>query len=286
MAATKNHPANPDSRLHAILDKLAHSVDLHHSIIKSAQRVSSPAGAPLAPRSQPKNNFFISAVPPLSNSELKLPGGNDEPFYYCLGVDSTVPFVSLQGGGASQKIFSWGEMIEVQPKQTVTVKNESFMLGDISINSGHDYAAKPERISLPVDIDIVDFDNGGGLTFRTITPKFPADTRRCRRGYLKFQIITGAAFIDILFIGKPVKHSFPAVDSITGQQDYFNVFSIPPNTASGEAPMGYGSVNNILTPMAFTDQVTFQMFFEIADANDPGFVPPFVNTLMMYCLEY
>ena len=235
---------------------------------------------------QPRSNFFQSAVTPLTNSKLQLPGGKTEPFYYCLGVDSTIPFISLQGGGASQKIFSWGEMIEVPPGQTVTVKNESYMLGDISINSGHDFAAKPERISLPVDINILDDSSLPGFVTRTITPKFPADTRRCRRGYLKFQIFTGSDDFFIVFTGKPVKHSFPAVDTFTGKQTYTQFYDIPPFTSDGEAPMGYGSNSNLLTAMAFTDQVTWSVTFQTV-STQLGFQPPsLVNTLFMYVLEY
>lgn len=232
---------------------------------------------------QPRNNFFQAAIPPLSNSEIKLPGGRNQPFYYSLGVDSTVPFVSLQGGGASQKVFSWGEMIEVLPGQTVIVKNESYMLGDIQINSGHDYAAKPERISLPVDVDITEEPIFSGA-IRTYRPKFPADTRRCRRGYLKYQIETRLNQIDINFVGKPMKHSFPAVDLVTGQQTYTQTYSIIPFSLDGEAPMGYGSNDNLLTPMAFTDQVTWSLSTLIF-TPDPDF-DPFINTLFMYVLEY
>lgn len=266
-------------KLEAIVAKLHEAVEKHH------KAVSIQSGRGASPISQPKNNFFQANVPPLSNSELKLPGGANEPWYYCLGVDSTIPYVSLQGGGASQKIFSWGEMIEVQPKQTVTVKNESFMLGDISINSGHDYAAKPERISLPVDINILDLEIFPGFTVRFITPKFPADTRRCRRGYLKYQIETAASEVDITFTGKPIKHSFPAVDSVTGLQTYTQDYNIPPFTLDGEAPMGYGSNTELLTPMGFTDQVTWELLVQLT-STDPNFVPANINTLFMYVLEY
>lgn len=239
-----------------------------------------------SPISQPKNNFFQANVPPLSNTQLKLPGGKDEPWYYCLGVDSTIPYVSLQGGGASQKIISWNEMIEVQPKQTVTVKNESYMLGDISINSGHDFAAKPERISLPVDVNIEIIDGGPGVAATRITPKFPADTRRCRRGYLKYQIESGNFNMFFTFTGKPIKHSFPAIDSVTGQQTFTQLYQIQPFTIDGEAPMGYGSNANLETPMAFTDQVTWELLYFSENDDDPLFVAPDVNSLFFYVLEY
>lgn len=233
---------------------------------------------------QPKSGFFQAAVPPLTLSQLRLPGGQIEPYYYSLGVDSTIPFISLQGGGATQKTFTWGEMIEVMPGQTVTVKNESYMQGDIQINSGHDYAAKPERISLPVTTEFLSPDPFFPLIFgvSSFVSVFPADTRRCRRAYLKFQLQTNALnSVLFTFIGKPQKHSFPGIDSVTGAQTYTQFFSIPPATTAGSIPMGYGEVAiGSLEPMGLTDQVSFRVSF------DPLTPPTFLNTLYFYCLEY
>lgn len=228
---------------------------------------------------QPKTTYFAPGVAPLAKSNIVLPGGKEKPHYYCLGVDSTIPFVSLLGGGASQKIISWGEMIEVLPGQTVTVKNESYMQGDIVINSGHDFAAKPERISLPVTTKTENFVLVGVPVTR-ISSLFPADTRRCRRAYLRFQIQTGADALRITFTGKPQRHSFPGVDLVTGQQTYTQEFNIPPVTVAGGAPMGYGASLNSLEPMALTDQVHWNILF--ADATPPTFL----NTLFMYSMEY
>ena len=228
---------------------------------------------------QPKSSYFQPGVSPLSKSNIVLPGGKDEPYYYCLGVDSTIPFVSLQGGGSAQKVISWGEMIEVPPGQSVTVKNESYMQGDIQINSGHDFAAKPERISLPVTTKT---GPGAGPPNPTtiIESLFPADTRRCRRAYLKFQLETDISLLAITFTGKPQKHSFPAVDSVTGVETYTQPVQIPPFTVAGSAPMGYGALQNSTEPMALTDQVHFKIeYFDL-------FPPTFLNTLFMYVLEY
>src|SRR5258706_5191563 len=121
---------------------------------------------------QSQSNFFEAQVPPLQFAKsITLPGGK-----YSLGADSTIPFISLQGGGSSQKVFTWGELIEVPAGQKIQVKNESFMVGDIQINSGLDYANKPGKISLPVETN-----TDVGAFFTTITPRFPADTRLCRR---------------------------------------------------------------------------------------------------------
>lgn len=230
---------------------------------------------------QPKSTFFAPAVSPLANSNIKLPGGKDAPYYYCLGADSTIPFVSLQGGGAAQKVITWGEMIEVLPGQSVTVKNESFMQGDISINSGHDFSAKPARISLPVDTTVRLFDILG-ISFTEFSSKFPADTRTCRRGYLKFQAETDLSALQIVFTGKPQKHSFIGTDLVTGLKTYTQVFQVPPFTQAGSAPMGYGAQNGLgnLEPMAFTDQVHWKLTYQTLNA------PVFLNTLFFYVLEY
>ena len=230
---------------------------------------------------QPKSTFFAPAVKPLANSNIKLPGGKDKPYYYCLGADSTIPFISMQGGGAAQKVVTWGEMIEVLPGQTVTVKNESYMEGDISVNSGHDFAAKPARISLPVNTTQQLVPTFGGVLV-LLSSTFPADTRTCRRGYLKFQIETAITPVQIRFTGKPQKHSFIGTDLITGLKTYTQEFISPAFTQAGSAPMGYGAQNGLgnLEPMAFTDQVSWQLVY--------GQVTPpvFINSLFFYVLEY
>lgn len=225
----------------------------------------------------PQGNFFAPSVPPLGLTDLRLSPGK-----YSLGVDSTIPFISLQGGGSSQKIISWGEMIEIPEGQTVTVKNESFMQGDIQINSGWDFAAKPERISVPVTVeDFVEVTEEG--TLYGIQSTFPADTRRCRRGYLAAQFYTGAANqFTVRFRGKPQKHSYPGTDSATNEKTYTEIVVFPGATVGGIIPMGFSSnrSGSGLEPMAFTDQVSFAMY-RLGIANEP-----IVNDLFFYILEY
>lgn len=238
---------------------------------------------------QPKSNYFQANINPLSLSNLQLPGGKSESFFYCLGIDSTVPFVSLQGGGVSQKIFTWGEMIEVPPGQTVTVKNESFMRGDIQINSGHDFSAKPERISVPLRIKSVvgspaepDVSPGSQIS------EFPADTRRCRRAFVACNLTTVAALAQhsIVIFGKAIKHSFPGVDTtlVGGYYNYQTRLSYGASSLISEIPLGFAGDDgsNPNTPMALTDQADFILL---------GGVPPLlrvnlVSNLFMYILEY
>jgi len=226
---------------------------------------------------QTQGNFFEANIPPLAMSGLKLPQGK-----YSLGVDSTIPFISLNGGGASQKIFTWGEMIEVQEGQTVRVKNESFMRGDIQLNTGHDYAAIPPKISLPVLIE--NLPGAGPFGTTVVRGVFPADTRPCRRAYLRCQLQTQVNLIqEIVFLGKPQKHSYPATAIITGQNGYSKVIALVANTVYSEFSMGFGSDADQLTPMALTDQVSFELIF--APTSGPNVAPSF-NNVFFYVLEY
>src|SRR5690349_21420548 len=194
-----------------------------------------------------QNNYFVSDVKPMAVTGLMLSAGK-----YCLGVDSTIPFVNFVGGGNVNKVFSWGEMIEVPEGQSVKVKNASFMAGDISINVGHDYAAKPERISTPLTLVQTDLDLFGLTTFKTI---FPADTRRCRRAYLKFQLATNEQTVLLNVVGRAKKHSFPSTYTsiITGLTpfSYISSFTVGPASIGTTIPLGYDLGNATLElPMA------------------------------------
>lgn len=222
-----------------------------------------------------QNNYFIPNVPPLATTNQRLGGGK-----YCLGVDSTIPFVSFQGGGFAQKIISWGEMIEIPKGQTVTIKNESFMQGDISINSGHDFAAHPERISTPLLKKTISIDAFPGVTFYTGT--FSADTRRCRRAFLNFVIETALTPINLFFLGRSAKHSFPAIDNLAipgfGPFSYQSNLVIAPLTLDTSENMGYSLGLNKDLPHGLTDKVDFY----IADLDGTATI----SNLFMYVLEY
>jgi hypothetical protein len=224
---------------------------------------------------QSQANYFAPAVPGGQDSDLRLLGGQpgQGPFYYSLGVQSTVPFVRLKGGGNVGKVFSWGELIEVPEGQQVTVQNASYMTGDIDILSGLDFAAKPERISVGVPVTTV-----GGA----VTPAFPADTRRCRNAYLYTQWVSGADPITFTFVGKPRRHSFTTTLDAISLPTYIQTFLVPPLTAFGQMPLGFG---NSLIPdsaMALTDQVTWSAVFTVG----PGGPTPGATPFFMYSLEY
>lgn len=224
---------------------------------------------------QPKLSYFESEVLPFDKTSLTLPGGKKEPYFYSLGAESTVPFVILEGGGATQKIFSWGEMIQVNPGQLVTVKSASPMLGDIVINGGHDYAAKPDRVSVPVPMLFTGagFDDPGAV----VTPEFPADTRLCRRAYLALQIATNQDSQPVGIIGTNFKHSFTATPALD-TNNYLDNVIISPFTLGAIIPLGFSSQFMPLAPMALADKVEFTMTRPANPGNLSG--------LAMYILEY
>ena len=228
-------------------------------------------------KGQKQKNFFDPNIAPLTKSKLRLPGGQpgQGSYYYSLGVQSTVPFVSLEGGGDSEKIFSWGELIEVEEGQQVTVTNSSFMFGDIEIISGLNYASKPERITVGVPI-IGDITVPGTL----IRSAFPADTRRCRRAYVAMSLSTDDP---ILFgiRGLNVKHSlnFSLDGTLIPAPQYIRVITLPGATAIGVLPLGFGDTSNDLLPMSLLDKSEFSF---VVPEN-----PPTINyPLFTYILEY
>jgi hypothetical protein len=143
---------------------------------------------------QPQQLYIAENVEAQTESKLRLPGGTKESRWYSLGSQSTVPFVQFIGGGAVQKIFTWGEMIEVPPNQEVLVRNASLMRGDIIIVSGKDPVARPRRITVPVTMLDATGGTGPWTDFSVenlITTEFPCDTRNCHEAYLDIRIQGG-----------------------------------------------------------------------------------------------
>jgi len=236
------------------------------------------SNSPILGNGQNQANYFDPAIPPLSNSGLMLSGGQpgQGSFYYSLGIQSTVPFVTLEGGGSSQKDFSWGELIEVKEGQQVTVKNSSYMKGDVEIVSGLDYGAKPERISVAVDI-VGDPLIPGEI----LTPSFPADTRRCRQAYLLISMTVGAAAMNVAIRGFNKKHSVTTgIDgTVIPVSQYITTYQYAPATALGQIPLGYGQGLIPGTVMGLFDATEFAI--EI-----PASLPTINYPIFMYVMEY
>jgi hypothetical protein len=193
---------------------------------------------------QPQNLYIAPNVDAQTESKLRLPGGQDESFWYSLGAQSTVPFVEFIGGGVVQKAFTWGEMVEVPAGQEVLVKNASLMRGDIFIQSGRDFVARPRRITVPVTM----LDSGGGLgpwtdfgVLFAVTTEFPCDARNAHEAYLDIQLIGGDldnAYIGILVQHTIFNHTYTA-QIITPVTPLIAVTKIvPPNTVTWRIPLG------------------------------------------------
>lgn len=241
---------------------------------------------------QPLNSYFQPRVAPLQLSQLKLTGGQKEPYYYSLGADSTVPFISLSGGGANQKIISWGEIIKVEPRQTVTVKSESYMMGDIQINSGTDYCTRPAKISNIVETyqETIQILGPPDLTF--IVSSFPADVRMARKAYVKYNIETLDNELGVIILGKSNKHSFPGsmvlnpfIQQIFGNLTaaYSTLHTIVPFSVDDTAGLGYAiNGTDLHLPMALIDQA----YFAIGPINPAVGDAPIIGDLFSYVIEY
>jgi len=219
---------------------------------------------------QPLNTYFGQNIPPGKNASIVLSGGLNEPYFYSLGNQSTVPFIRLEGSGNTQKQFTWGETIEVLPGQNVQVQNASYHAGDIQIQSGRDVANKPSRITLepeygpPVPNQIT-----GYVVDTIVTPTYPLDCRGAKRAYLGLNIETGLSTSNpgsLKFIGQNKQHSWPGDVSQfftatppTGKK-YVWPYPLLPATIYTMIPMGFGAPYNPGpdVPMILTDQVSWE----------------------------
>ena len=137
----------------------------------------------MAKEYQPATSAMETAVKPDAVSSIVLSGGRTIPFIYYLGANSTCPLVKLESP-TSAKELTWGDTVELPPGATVSVRNISYMPGDIQIQSGPVPAPPPRRITVPVEF--TSKITGGGAVTRVVefTANFPCDTRRARRAYL------------------------------------------------------------------------------------------------------
>ena len=233
---------------------------------------------------QPMNTFFHANVKPGDTTSIKLSGGQTEPFYYSLGANSTVPFIRLEGGGGSQKEFTWGETIEVPMNQQLQVRSASYMAGDIQIQSGRDIANKPKRITLPCQVE--PFTSVAYAPGTSIKPIYPCDGRTARQAYIGLFWNTGNGPIAPTYIitGLQRQHSYPSDVST-----FFQVFDPPgkkyreliglsqPFTIYTQLPLGWGATYvDPGNPHTLLDQI----FWEIITDNG------FIFSQFFYILEY
>lgn len=241
------------------------------NIIKETRKEINPV---IQPIEQPQSQFFLPAVRPGETTRARLAGGK-----YCLGTESTVPYVSLEGSGISQKVISWGEMVEVPKEQMVTIKNESFHQGDIAINSGWDYATRPGKITVPfqllADGTIIDPLAIPAFPF-TATPEFPLDCRLAKRAYVVAILNTDADDLLFTVIGQAKKHSFP-VNAVFNF--YTNIVTLPAFSAIEPIPLGSALqvTPAAALPMALTDTAEFTV-----DITDAALFSP----IWFYVVEY
>lgn len=135
------------------------------------------------PEFQPALSTFENYIYPDRTGNTVISGGQCEPFYFYLGPTNTIPFVRLEAGG-SQKLLTWGEVVEVNPGTTVSVRNVSYMPGDLQVQSGRTPGPVPRRVTIPIDCEFGIRGEEGWV----ITPKFPCDTRRAVRAYFCYSV--------------------------------------------------------------------------------------------------
>ena len=156
---------------------------------------------------------------------------------YSLAARSNVPFVTLVGSAGFRKTFTWGEIAEVPRGQMVTVRNASYHAGDIVINRGADYDNRPARITVPVELEVIDVPLEEGSGYRT---KFPVDARMARRAFLcvDASVLETAAY-DVLFYrrGRRLDGSMKTTN-LVALYDFNGVFE----AMSGTGYLDYGSL--------------------------------------------
>ena len=134
----------------------------------------------IADKPIPKNfgTYQFKAIPP-GGQAGQLSAGK-----YSMSSLCTVPYVTFVGMEGREKLYSWGELIEIPEGRIATIKNASAHTGDIFLNGGWDYSNAPRRVTVPVpstSIPLVD-----GVQIR---PEFFVDTRRAIRAWYVVQII-------------------------------------------------------------------------------------------------
>lgn len=216
---------------------------------------------------------------PREKTDTSLPSGR-----WCLSTLSSVPYVRLTGPGGFQKEFSWGEVIEVPEGTDGVLENTSFHVGDIVLNGGHDWAAVPARITVPVLLGTLNAQGrfvqlpegfpGAPLPLVfpvTVVPSWGVDTRRARRAFLALEWETAdlgddppviAEDLTFLIRGYAEQRSHGTVDSIVAVPGigYETEYVAPAGTRFGIIPLGYSASNGLGgEPHALLDFCKFEV---------------------------
>lgn len=107
------------------------------------------------------------------------------PGVWCLHTNSTVPFVSFEGGEEG-RVVTWGEAFELQ--ESVAIRNASYHAGSIWLApaTGGVAAPRPHSIVVPVSAAV-------SLSNPLVRITSPVDVRRVVRAYLVQPASTFAA---------------------------------------------------------------------------------------------
>lgn len=212
---------------------------------------------------QPYGTYRLGYVASRQKTQVQLTPG-----YYSLSTLSEVPYVSLVGNLGQEKTATWGEIFYINDGSNAIVINSSFHPGNIVLNGGHDFSAKPGRLTVPTRFTLT-----GVNTYTTsITP----DTRGAKRGWLFCNTTAGAACV-ARKVGKAIERSHDTFDSVSPGPGYTFDESIAPGSQILQIAIGPSTVGVNNDPMGLLDTAQITL---VNVTVDPGTASAY------YVLEY
>lgn len=212
---------------------------------------------------QPYGTYRLGFIESKQKTQVQLTPG-----YYSLSTLSEVPYVSLVGNLGQEKTATWGEIFYINGGSNAVVYNASYHPGNIVLNGGHDFSAKPGRLTVPVTFKTV--------AAGTYTTNIPVDTRGAKRGWLYCNSTAGAACV-ARKVGSATERSHSTFNSLTPGPGYTFDESIAAGSQILQIALGYASnsVNNDCMALLDTAQITL-----VNVTVDPGLSSAY------YVLEY
>lgn len=192
-----------------------------------------------------KTSFTLGFLKPNQVSSQRLSPGS-----YSLSARSNIPFARLIGKGVD-KIFTWGETVEVPPGMLCTVSNACFHAGDLFLNSGCDLDNRPAAITVP-------FLLGNQTVFADLAgygSPYPVDVRMARKAYANVSLEkngVGTGVVSVFgqrFDGS--HNTFNELFASLGTGFQSNT-SVPLNTSVGPVPLGKNIIYGTQTPLPHT----------------------------------